>query len=265
MSVVRKINNIYVIQSLPQGEKQTGTELYDDIIRRRIELMQAEDAKMSHGFFDVKDNTSFIDALKHLQANAPYLPGGLLIHFEVHGSTNQEGLVLVDKSFVGWKELVELVRPINVSTCNKLFITMATCFGRNLYKGVDPFAKSPYQAYVSASREVKTIEVMESFNTLFEILMDCGDLIHSYTEHEKNNSPFFYKDSLTTFEDTIVMYRNGLDTNPEYKERILDHPILQEMLATGKTDQATLDIIIKKAFNEIVKRQADAFNFSNCK
>lgn len=264
MSVVRKINHIFVIQSLDNDDKPTGEELYNDVIKRRIDLLQSEANKMTHAFFHTKDKIAFVDSLKYIQTNAPYLSGGLLIHFEIHGSADKEGLVLADGSFVIWKEVVELLRPINISTCNKLFVTLATCFGRFMYLGVDPNLKSPYQAYISASKTVKVIEVMESFNTLFEILIDCGDLVHSYLEHEKYNSPFFYKDSLTTFEDHIRSVRSKMLNDPEFKKRIQDHPVLKGQLATGQVDQATLDEITEMAWQDTLRRHAEAFNFVDC-
>ena len=261
---VRKINDIYVVQSLPVGDKPTGQELYEDVIKRHIDFLQPEKIKMTHFYLEPNNKNNFSESLRYIQSNIPYQQGGILIHFEIHGSNKQDGLILADNSFVSWKELVEFLRPINISTCNKLFITMATCYGRYLYIGVDPFEKSPYQAYVSASREVKTFEVLESFNTLFEILIASGDLIYAYLEHEKTNSPFYYKDSLATFEDTMKMYRNGLDTNPEYKQKILDHPVLQEQLSSRQINQAIIDHMIKAAFDEIVLRQVEAFNFTEC-
>lgn len=264
MNVVRKINHIFVIQSLQKGDKPTGRELYDDVIRRRIDLLQSESIKMTHSFFDVGDKTNFIEILKYIEANAGSLSGGILIHFEIHGSTDRDGLVLSDSSLVSWKELVTLLRPINIKTCNKLFITMATCYGRFLYLGVDPDKKSPYQAYISASKAIMTVEVIEKFNILFEILMDCGDLILAYKEHEKSNSPFFYKDSFRTFEDTMALHREQIDSDPEYKQRILDHPYIQKQLASGQVDDATMDSMIDLVFKQIVIRHAKAFNFSDC-
>lgn len=264
MSVVRKINHIFVIQSLSTDDKPTGEELYNDVIKRRIDLIQSDTIKMTHAYFDVKDKNAFIGSLKYIQTNAPYLPGGLLVHFEMHGSADKDGLVLADNSLVTWKEIVELLRPINISTCNKLFVTLATCFGRFMYLGVDPNLKSPYQAYISASKVVKVREVLESFNTLFEILIDCGDLVHAYLEHEKNNSPFFYKDSLTTFDEHIKLVRAKMLNDPEFKKRIQDHPTLKQQLATGQVDQATLDMITEMAWQDTLKRHAEAFNFSDC-
>ncbi len=143
-------------------------------------------------------------------------------------------------------------------------MTLATCFGRYLYLGVDSNLKSPYQAYISASREVKNYEVIESFNSLFEVLIECGDLIHAYLEQEKTNSPFYYKDSLTTFKDHMTQYRNEKLNDPEYRKTINSHPEIQAQLAKGKVTQAVLDLITEKAFRDIVIKHSEAFNFPEC-
>jgi hypothetical protein len=265
MTQVRNINHIIVIQSLPTGDIMTGKELYDDVIKPRIDLLQKQAIKMTHNFFDCPDKNSFVDALKYVQANSAYMPGGILIHFELHGSSNKDGLVLADGAFISWKEIVELLRPINISTCNKLYITLATCYGRYLWLGIDPFQKSPYQTYISASKAVTTGEVIDKFNLLFELLIDSGDLIKAYTEHEKSGTSFYYKDSLTSFEDSVKLFLDNLRNDPKCRERIVDHPVLKASLGSGKVSDKDMDETIKKAFAYILDKQIDAFNFSDCK
>lgn len=264
MSVKRKINHIVVIESLPDGDIMTGKELYEDVVKRHIDLLQEQSIKMTHVFFDAKTKNNFIESLKYVNTNSKYIPGGILIHIETHGSREKDGLVLADNSFISWKELVELLRPINIATCNKLYITMATCYGRFLYLGVEPSEKSPYQAYISASIAVKTSEIIEKFSLLFEILIQCGDLIFAYTELEKTKSNFFYMDSLRTFEEGIILLKRNLRSDPKYKENILDHPLLKDSLASGKVNNNQMDKIIEFVFKDIYIKHKKAFDFSDC-
>lgn len=263
MGVVRKINHIVIIQSLPAGDIMTGKQLYDDVVERHIDLLQDSSIKMTHQFFDVKDRDRFISSIKYIEANAPYIPGGILIHFEIHGNKDEGGLVLADHSLIPWKELVELLRPINIATCNKLFITMATCYGRFLYLGVDPNLKSPYQAYISASQEVKTEEIIDKFSFLFESLIECGDLISAYLKLENTVSNFFYHDSETTFEETIKGTYSRLKSDPEYRKEALG-PYINEKLENGELPKDIHDAMIERAFREIYVKQKAAFNFSDC-
>jgi len=263
MNPVRQINHIIVIQSLPNGDVMTGKELYDDVIKRHIDLKEGEN-KITHKFFDVKNKATLVDILKYIAANSRYMPGAILIHFEMHGSAKKDGLVLADLSLISWKELVELFRPINIATCNKLFITMATCFGRHLYEGVNPTEKSPYQAFISASKEVKVSEVMEKFNLLFEILIESGDLIHAYLEHEKTGTNFYYKDSLSSFEDSIALFISNLGSDPATLERIIDQPDLKRELDNGNISNAQLAEMLTMAFKQNYEKHKAAFNFTDC-
>ena len=266
MNPIRKINHIFILQSLPKGDIRTGEILYEEVIRREIDLLEAAAHGMTHTFFPISTKDEFTNAISYIQVSAKYFSGGVMIHFETHGSKDKDGLILSNGSLIRWKELVNLLRPINISTCNKLFVSLATCHGRELWTGIDPFTyeKSPYQAYISASREVYPDETAECYQSLFKMLINGGDLIEAYLEHEKNNSPFIYKDSAKSFEDTIKMYREGLDTDSEYRKSILDHPVLQEFLKSEQQSEQIMNEIIKKAFNEVVKRKVEAFNFADC-
>ncbi|PWA07538.1 hypothetical protein [Flavobacterium laiguense] len=152
--MVGDIKHIVVIQSLFDGDKKTGEELYNDTIKMQIEYVQAQDIKMSHSFHNVEDKEALIEVLKYYGVNSSYMQGGVVIHLEIHGLDNLQGLILKNNSTITWEVLSDLFRVINVNTCNKLYVTMATCYGRYLYKGIDPKKKSPYSGYISASQEV---------------------------------------------------------------------------------------------------------------
>ncbi len=141
METTRKIGLIGVIQSLPTSHAQTGADLYNDIIKRKIEGL-SEERKILNQFFNVTSNEQFIDSLKYFVANAPVVSNGILIHLETHGSSNLDGLILADGSLIKWKELDDIFRDINIITKNNLFISMANCYGRYLFNGADPYKKN---------------------------------------------------------------------------------------------------------------------------
>jgi hypothetical protein len=264
MTVKRSIKYIGVIQSLPIKDAQTGSELYNDVIRRRIDGLQDQSIKMMHSFFNSKSKQEFIDALRYFDANATTIPGGLLIHLETHGSADLDGLVLADNSLITWKELIDIFREINIKTCNKLFITMANCNGRFLLNGADPYKKSPYQAYISASTEVSSSEILEKFSILFEHLIGSGDLISAYRALEADKTNFFYKDSEKTFEESIKMYVNDPSKMTNLNDWMETYPELKELFPNGELKQESIDKIRELVFNDIYNAQREAFNFDNC-
>lgn len=257
--MVGNIRHIVVFESLPNGEKKTGEELYKDCISRQIDLLQNDSIKMSHKYYNVRNKGELIELIKYYQVNAEFLNNGLLFHFEMHGDSDLKGLVLADGSLITWKELVELFRPINVTTKDKLFITMATCNGRYLYQGVNAYEKSPYSGYISASKEVLVNEILEDFAILFEELIDNGNIVAAYLELEKKGSNFYYKDSERTFEEAFLSTIQKQRNDPQFKEEILQ----DTEKATGKRPtEDEYKIILEKVINDLYTKQKDAFNFN---
>jgi len=216
--MVGSIKHVVVIQSLTPGDKKTGKELYEDVIKMRINFTQPPILKMTHQYHEVYNKNSFIEMLKFYGINSQYMHGGIVIHLEMHGSDDKSGLGLSDGTIILWEELVDLLRVININTKNNLYVTMATCFGRYMYLGVSDEKKSPYSAYISASKKVMPDEIITDFSIVFETLIASGNLVYSYLELEKQGSNFFYMDSETTFEANFKIWKH----DPVARKEILD-------------------------------------------
>lgn len=259
--MVGDVRHIVIIESLVD-ERLTGHEIYNDCVRRRIELLKKP---FTHKYHSVNSKNQLIELLKYYQINASYLNGGLLLHFEMHGAKNLTGLVLSDNSLIEWKELIDLFRPINIVLCDKLFITMATCYGRYLYKGVDPYQKSPYSGYISASKAVYPTEIVDKYSILFEQLIDCGNLVEAFLEMEKTESNFYYKDSKRTFEESYKYSYDSLTQNADYKAKFIEECKKQaEQMGHPVPDEEMSEFIFQKALKDIYIKQKEAFDFKNC-
>ena len=255
--LIGKIKHIRVIESLDESDgcNFTGKALYEDVIERRIRLY---DKDFTHQLHQVKNKNEFIDILKYYQVNAEYLLSGLLLHFEIHGDKDLQGLVLSSGELIPWQEIINNLRPINISNRNNLFITMGVCNGRFLYKGVNPYEKSPYSGYISASKSVSPEEIYISFSKLFEDLIENGNIVKSYLELDKLKTNFYYKDSKRTFEDAFNSIVIKLKTDPELKADFLKKSIentLSEEIVNAYRLSSASNAIAKKLE---VERQADA-------
>jgi len=255
------ISHIYVIESLFAHDNKTGKTLYDDIIERYILFYKKN---IRHFFFRAENKLSFEELLNYISANAHLTSGGILVHIEAHGSTDLEGLIIADEDILTWERLVNLLRPINISTNNNLYLTLASCFGRYLYKGVDPYEKSAYCGYISATKAVTEDEVLGNFHHLFEeLISNGGNLIEAYLELEKNGGDFFYKDSKRVFDENIKDVRKMIETDKAILDEIKRDPILNDMYNKGETDDDELMAIMRLALSDIAKKQGDAFKFSS--
>jgi hypothetical protein len=258
--MIGKIKHIIVIESL--NSLKTGEALYNDVIERRIKYFQPENDKMTHRLFQPKTKNDFIEALGFIIFNSDSVQGGLLIHLEMHGSNDLNGLILADDTLIRWSELTDLFREINIKMCDKLFITMATCFGRHLYKGGDAKLKSPYSGYISASSEVVVEEVMRDFTILFESLIDTRNIVESYLHLDSKGSNFFYKDSLGVFEDSFKLTLANMKADPKIKEDILKFASEQARKdGIPSINEQMLDFIFHKVVRDAYKRQKEAYIF----
>ena len=215
--MIGDISHIVVIESL-ENERKTGTELYNDCIKRKIEF---KNSGITHNLYNIKTKEGFTEILKYYITNCTYLTGGILIHIEMHGDKSLKGLVVSDGTLITWSEMVDLFRPINVTTCNNLYICMATCNGRYLYRGVQPHEKSPYSCFISASKPVGSSEILEQFSLLFESLIQKGNLVQAYLEMEKQSTLFYYKDSKEIFEEAFASTAKRFRTDPKTREDII--------------------------------------------
>ena len=105
--MIGDIKHIVVFQSLPANDQQTGQDLYDDCIKRRIDYMQENEQKMTHSFYDIQNKEQLIELFKYYETNAEYMADGLLFHFEMHGDQN-DGLLLKNGEYIAWTELITL-------------------------------------------------------------------------------------------------------------------------------------------------------------
>lgn len=258
--MIGNIKHIIVIESLKEedGTIYTGEALYNDYIKRRVDLFKKD---FKHKLHKVTSKEEFTEIIKYYHENSPYLNGGIVLHFEMHGDEGLKGLILSDGSLIVWDEIIDLLRPINIITCNKLFITMGTCNGRYLYKGVDPFKKSPYSGYISASKTVMSEEVYVKFGLLFEELINNGNIVEAYNELEKTESNFYYKDSKASFEEAFETTMKDKNLHDE----IIKDAREQTKIATGyEPTEIESKLIHKKAIQDLFRRQYAAFDFTDC-
>jgi hypothetical protein len=201
--MVGDIKHIVIFQSLQDADEKTGLLLYENHIRCQIDYYSG--GVKTHKFHDIKSASELIELLKAYQTKAKDLTGGIVLHFEMHGNTDH--LACADGSFVVWEELAGLLRPINVATGNNLYLTMATCYGRyvykkiidlcstvntgvegnlsvaeafkqeeHLYESIGSIKKSACQGVISSSKEVSSGEIEVYFERLFEKIIKYGNV-----------------------------------------------------------------------------------------
>ena len=174
-------------------------------------------------------------------------------------------MVLSNGDLVEWKEIIDLLRPINIANCNNLFVTLGVCNGRYLYKGVNSYEKSPYSGYISASKSVSSKEIYENFSELFIDLIENGNIVKSYLKLDKKGTNFYYKDSKTTFEDSFNSIIERFNNDADFKKRYLRSCVNQMEKETGnRLNERESELIMKKVLIDLYDKQKKSFEFQNC-
>src|SRR5262249_3961098 len=130
-------NTIYVIESLPDGEWKTGTELYNRVIKPGA----SKEVGLFTSFTSVSDKREFIEALSSIAADCSDNCRGPLLHIESHG--DDDGLVVASGDVVTWRELKPFLTRLNVQCGLNLLVVLAACSGANLVKVLDTRDRAP--------------------------------------------------------------------------------------------------------------------------
>jgi hypothetical protein len=139
ISETLQTNAIVWIHSLPEQEMGPSRRILEDL----------ESLAIVGGLpvfaYAARNRAELVDLFRQLTAKADQ---GLrpVLHVDAHG-TAADGLLLAPSGErVGWSEIIEDLRALNVATANNLTCIFALCFGLHLYKQVS--LKQPVPAYL---------------------------------------------------------------------------------------------------------------------
>jgi hypothetical protein len=238
------INCIYVIQSLPDQETQTGTNLHDDIIRRRtynLDLIRSELINVSSAF-ELFSSLEHLALLFHKEEVVPYL------HFEIHGC--KSGLVLKNGDLVEWSQLRPYLIAINYNIENNLFISLATCYGAYIFSSVELFERVPFFAYIGPYEKVKEGEVEADWSCYFDTLLTTKDFNDAIETLNRNNQRVKYV--FQTGEDVFDEYKKAylLTCSTRKQRREKGSSLMKKMLA----DQSIKSLYSRQEIEDLVKK-----------
>jgi hypothetical protein len=246
-------NRIYVIQSLPAKEKQTGTNLYNDIIRVRA---QQNFDYLTTELIDINTKQEFVNALTAIkkamstEGIAPYL------HFELHGS--KKGLSIKDGQLISWYEMYPFLRDINVMVKNNLFISLATCYGAYILEALTPLDRAPFFAYVGPQTPIYVHELEMDWESYFDTLLTERDVNkaiealnrnHPQTRYHFLSSQYFLDEVTKKFVATLNNRRARRDKLKALRKRaIKEDPTLRSSYTRER-----MDAVLKEQINNMPK------------
>lgn len=243
---------IVVIQSIPKDQLQTGTQLYEDLLRYKPIM----DGNIFCELINVVDRNDFEIALSHILS---ILEEGdvLTIHIEAHGSV--DGIALSSGEIVEWKDFYDLIRPINIALGHLLFIVMAMCSSIAMISKISLEERAPYRAFICTTREMFPNELYEGFLSFYEKFCNLLDVFRAMTAlqneiHDENgHSPFQLLSAESVFDETLSTKRNIDEVCINQLNR-MEQPTSIENLERMRCQ-------IRELFMELHSKYSDYYNF----
>jgi hypothetical protein len=155
-----QFDKLFIIESLLEGEDQTGRELYD-----KLNPIISKTEGLSSDYKNVNSLSEFkahLDLINHeVKINGTYP----IIHFEIHGSP--DGLILSSNELMTWSELYEYLVTINTRINNNLFVTLAVCRGAYLLKEIKPMRPCPLWGFVGSFDELFSSDILMRYTDFY--------------------------------------------------------------------------------------------------
>ena len=211
-------NKIYILESLKKDEKQTGTELHDDVILRRswqkpnllVEIIKLESKN---------DLIELLIKIKEECLSNEIIP---FIHFELHGFN--KGIALKNNDKILWSEIVPIIREINITSKNNLFISVAACKGGNIQHEIKITEPCPFRGFIGPMEDIATEDLLISFTNFFDELLVSNNFDKAIDRLNQNNNSgviFHYLSSESFYKIVLDFHFKELIRNPKnHEERV---------------------------------------------
>lgn len=215
-------NRIYIIESLQAKEKQTGSELHNNLLKGMNRIHNDFQSILCQPKNRKEWGQVFSDILDDCQRNGN-VP---IIHFEVHGSSQKDGLVLTSRELVKWEELYQQLYPINKAMKNELFVTWAVCYGNCFMSSSFLNRPAAFRGMVGSFETIYVNDLALRFYEFYEELFQSFDLNKAYEALAKANpakpNSFRCYSAELIFALTWESYDKELSTENELERRARD-------------------------------------------
>ena len=178
---------IFVIESLEDGDRLTGTNLYNDLINYELPLT-------SRLYNKIIDGGDWYGTIEDIKENVQ-LGDVVFIHLEIHGNSRGSGIVLKDGTEILFDRVCEDFRVINKKIGCNLYVTLAVCHGLFLITGLVPLKEMPFCGVIGSQEEITVKDLELRFYEFYKAFLEFNDIEFAMEELQKANSgiPSSYK------------------------------------------------------------------------
>lgn len=170
----QRFSQIVVIETLPACDMHTGSRIYEDLQSHAV----YHGLPLAIKYVAAMNKSELFAALATVLADAKAKSHHPILHFECHGSVDEQGMVLADGSFVSWADLKAILTEINVACRCGLLIVLSLCNGGHLVDIVRLIDRAPCWGLIGPLKPVSADGLLQGFGAFYRVLLKSldGDL-----------------------------------------------------------------------------------------
>lgn len=169
-------NKVYVIESLSSGDRKTGKELFDDLLRYQV----IKYPQLSVEYKPVSTRAGWDALMVEIAMDCEQNGNQPILHIEIHGEDKGHGLILENGDYLDYNEIrPQLVRINTASRCN-LFLTLAVCKGLYITSTNHLNKPMPFCGLMGAYDDIFEYDLAIRFNEFYDELFSSFDLAKAY-------------------------------------------------------------------------------------
>ena len=163
-------NYLYVIESLDEndGDKLTGTSLLE-------RLKPYADNRLSTALITVETVGQWREAMDYLKVKAKNGQRPM-IHFEIHGTDEKDGLYIKNGDVVEWPEVLQRISEINYACGCNLLVSFAVCYGEFLAQYINAYHRMPFCLSLGSFEVLYEDDLEERFFAFYKELITNLDV-----------------------------------------------------------------------------------------
>jgi hypothetical protein len=175
--VLGKIGQVWFVESLGDGESQTGRHLRENL----QDLLIAREMRVRIVLRRVANRSELFTVLDELCASV--LATGLnpILDIECHGDDNR-GLLLADQTFIPWGAMKSKLEAINLASRCNLVLVLGCCYGAYFGREARLYERAAFCAYIAPTDIIK-VDVLEpglhAFYAELFTSLDIGNAINA--------------------------------------------------------------------------------------
>lgn len=229
-------NKIFILESLPAVELQTGTELAKRI--NQLALYKGIDCRTVT--FQVHSIQEWEKAWNRIYADIETLGEGPIIHLEMHGNTTAIGIDGGNNGIIPLNDVFQKVQHANVLSKNNVFLSLAVRLGLNVIRSLKVYEPMPFCGVLGLAETLKNDELLEYYTVFYKAFLTTPDVEMAkqvMIDSGVDSSKFVLFKPEQIFMNAYLGYLETYKTDEQIHNKAISSAISQGLLFNNDEDK----------------------------